>query len=67
MTKLLDRGKEKGEFRNDFDSKEMATIFFCSIEGAIMLSRVSGSAEAMAVVTKSIKKTVEAICIKKIK
>jgi AcrR family transcriptional regulator len=59
ITKLLDRGKQTGEFRDDFDSKEMATMFFCAIEGAIMLSRVSGSAEAMNTVTKHIRSIIE--------
>ncbi|HZY78990.1 MAG TPA: TetR/AcrR family transcriptional regulator [Cyclobacteriaceae bacterium] len=61
LAKLLERGKEAGEFRKNFDSKEMATVFFCSIEGAIMLSRVSGSNEAMKSVTKSIRSQIELI------
>lgn len=65
MTKLLDRGKEAGEFRKDLDSREMAMMFFCSIEGAIMYSRVSGSAEAMAIVTKSIRSIMESFSIRK--
>jgi TetR/AcrR family transcriptional regulator, transcriptional repressor for nem operon len=62
MTKLLDRGKQSGEFKKDFNSREMAMMFFCSIEGAIMFSRVAGSAEAMAIVTKSIRSIIESIC-----
>lgn len=65
MTKLLDRGKAAGEFRKDVDSKEMAMMFFCSIEGAIMYSRVAGTAEPMKVVTRSIRNSIEDICTKK--
>lgn len=64
MTKLLDRGKLSGEFRNDFESREMAMFFFCAIEGAIMFSRVSASAEAMETVTKSIRSIIENISLK---
>lgn len=65
MTKLLERGKQEGEFRKDVNSKELAMMFFCSIEGAIMYSRVAGSAEPMKIVTTSIRNTVESICVKK--
>ncbi|HMJ68746.1 MAG TPA: TetR/AcrR family transcriptional regulator [Cyclobacteriaceae bacterium] len=65
MTKLLERGKESGEFKKDFSSRDMAMMFFCSIEGAIMFSRVSGSAEAMIIVTKNIRSIIESICTRK--
>ena len=65
ITKLLDRGKHAGEFRKDFNSREMAMLFFCSIEGAIMFSRVSASSEAMAIVTGNLRSMVNNICIGK--
>jgi TetR/AcrR family transcriptional repressor of nem operon len=65
MTKLLDRGKESGEFRNDFNSRELAMFFFCSIEGAIMFSRVSASKDAMAVVTKNLRSMINNISLTK--
>jgi AcrR family transcriptional regulator len=64
MTKLLDRGKATGEFRKDLNSREMAMLFFCAIEGAIMFSRVSASKEAMEIVVKSLKSAIDSICIK---
>ena len=64
MTKLLNKGKESGEFKKDFNSREMAMLFFCAIEGAIMFSRVSASREPMAIVTKSLKSTIDNISIK---
>lgn len=63
MTKILDKGKAMGEFRKDLNSRETAMLFFCAIEGAIMYSRVSASKEAMMIVTKSLKSTVDNICI----
>ncbi|MEI9920518.1 MAG: TetR/AcrR family transcriptional regulator [Bacteroidota bacterium] len=55
MMKLLERGKENGEFKRDFDSREVAMLFFCAIEGAIMFSRVSSSKEAMSIVIKQLR------------
>ncbi|MEJ0031934.1 MAG: TetR family transcriptional regulator C-terminal domain-containing protein [Bacteroidota bacterium] len=55
MMKLLDLGKQNGEFKRNFDSREVAMLFFCSIEGAIMFSRVSSSKEAMSIVTKQLR------------
>lgn len=66
ITKLLDRGKHAGEFRKDFNSRDMAMLFFCSIEGAIMYSRVSGSAEAMTIVTKNLKVILDGLGSRKI-
>lgn len=61
MTKLLDKGKESGEFRKDFNSREMAMFFFCAIEGAIMFSRVSASTKPMSIVTKQLHSMLEEI------
>ena len=63
MTKLLDRGKHSGEFKEDFNSREIAMLFFCSIEGAIMFSRVSGSREPMSIVIKQLQSIVSEISI----
>lgn len=65
MTKILDRGKQSGEFKRDFNSREMAMLFFCAIEGAIMFSRVSASKEPMAIVTKNLKSIIDNICTKR--
>lgn len=55
MTELLDgtvgriveRGVERGELRDDVDAKETATVIVAALEGAIMLSRLYGSAGPM--------------------
>jgi AcrR family transcriptional regulator len=65
MTKLLDKGKESGEFKKNFDSSEMAMLFFCAIEGAIMFSRVSASKNAMEAVTKYLRSIVDNISLTK--
>jgi TetR/AcrR family transcriptional repressor of nem operon len=44
---LLSKGKKEGEFKNSINEKEIANLFFCSIEGAIIVSRVSSSDSAM--------------------
>jgi TetR/AcrR family transcriptional repressor of nem operon len=61
MTKLLDKGKESGEFKDNFKSRDMAMLFFCAIEGAIMYSRVSASDEAMKIVIKNLRSMVDNI------
>lgn len=63
MTKLLDGGKASGEFRKDVRSRELAMLFFCSIEGAIMFSRVSASKEAMELVTGMLRGMIDKICV----
>lgn len=50
ITALLVRGKKEGEFKSSINEKEIAHVFFCSIEGAIIVSRVSSSDAAMKMV-----------------
>lgn len=61
---LLNRGKKHGEFRKNFNSRRMAMRFFCSIEGAIMLSRVSSSEEAMKAVVTGVRETLDGLAVK---
>jgi AcrR family transcriptional regulator len=49
---LLEEGKSNGEFIRKFDSRATAFVCFSAIEGAIMISRVSSSDEAMKAVVK---------------
>ena len=44
---LLTRGKKEGDFKSSINEKEIANVLFCSIEGAIIVSRVSSSDAAM--------------------
>ncbi len=60
---LLDKGIKAGEFRQDIDSGDLALLFFCSIEGAIVVSRVSSSDIAMKLVLDHCKKIIEQISL----
>jgi len=44
---LLARGKKEGNFKSSINEKEISNLLFCSIEGAIIVSRVSSSDVAM--------------------
>ena len=44
---LLEEGIHAGEFKKGINSMQYAYLFFCAIEGAIMVSRVSPNDEAM--------------------
>lgn len=47
IQRLLDRGIAAGEFRQVADTRALAFVIFCSVEGAIMFSRIERSAEPM--------------------
>jgi TetR/AcrR family transcriptional regulator, transcriptional repressor for nem operon len=61
IASLLEEGKRNGEFSKDVKSMELATIFFTTIEGAIMVSRVSASDAAMKTVVKHCRSIIESI------
>lgn len=63
IAKLIDMGKKKKEFRQDVKSMELAFVLFTSIEGAIMVSRISGSDASMKAVVKHCKKILDQISI----
>jgi TetR/AcrR family transcriptional regulator, transcriptional repressor for nem operon len=44
---LLANGKKEGEFKSSINEREIAHLFFCSVEGAIIVSRVTSSDAAM--------------------
>lgn len=47
IQRLLDQGVEAGEFMNIPDTRALAFVIFCSVEGAIMFSRIQRSIEPM--------------------
>lgn len=47
IQRLLDQGIATGEFRNIPDTRALAFVMFCSVEGAIMFSRIERSTEPM--------------------
>lgn len=58
---LLIQGRRAGEFKPDVDTKELALVFFCSIEGAIVISRILSSNVPMKSVIKHCKNILEQI------
>jgi AcrR family transcriptional regulator len=50
IASLLEKGIEAGEFKRDTRSRDWAYVLFCSIEGALMVSRVDRSDDAMKVI-----------------
>jgi AcrR family transcriptional regulator len=58
---LLEKGVQEGEFKSNIKAKELAYTFFCSIEGAIMFSRVERSREPMDIIIKHCKKILDQI------
>lgn len=60
---LLNKGIKAGEFRKDINARELAYTFFCTIEGAIMFSRVERSDEPMKIIVKHCKKLLNEISI----
>lgn len=63
ISELLEQGIKRGEFRRDIKPGDLALLFFCSIEGAIVVSRVSSSDVAMKLVVSHCKSIVEQISI----
>ena len=58
---LIHRGIEKNEFRSDIDPSEIAYTFFCSVEGALMFSRVERSREPMDIIVRHCQKILDQI------
>jgi TetR/AcrR family transcriptional regulator, transcriptional repressor for nem operon len=61
ISSILEEGKKNGEFRADVKSRELAYLFFSSVEGAIMVSRVSSSDMSMKAVIKHCKNILDLI------
>jgi len=60
---LINKGIKAGEFRKDVNARELAYTIFCSVEGAIMFSRVERSDEPMKIIVKHCKKLLNEISI----
>jgi len=61
MATLIRKGIRSGEFKQNTDSRELAYVFFCALEGAIMFSRVEGSSEPMNIVVNHCKNKLDQI------
>lgn len=62
---LLKKGIRAKEFRPDIKPRHLAYTFFCSVEGALMFSRVEKSKEPMEIIVKHCKGILEEISLKK--
>ena len=58
---LIASGIRSGEFKKEADARQLAYLFFCSIEGAIMFSRVERSAEPMKIIVNYCKNKLDQI------
>lgn len=58
---LLDKGVMAGEFKSEIDSKSLAYLFFCSVEGALMFSRAERSSKSMDAVVNHCKEILNQI------
>lgn len=57
----LEGGVKAGEFMPTIRPRELAYVFFCSIEGALMFARVERSDEPMDIIVKHCKKILDQI------
>jgi len=58
---LIQEGIKNNEFRPDVEPAEIAYTFFCSVEGALMFSRVERSREPMDIIVQHCKKLLDQI------
>jgi TetR/AcrR family transcriptional regulator, transcriptional repressor for nem operon len=63
IARLLLQGVRSREFRQDVRTKELAYLFFSSLEGALMISRVSSSDAAMKAVVKNCRSILDQISL----
>jgi AcrR family transcriptional regulator len=61
ITSLLKKGVKAGEFRKGIKPRQLAYTFFCSVEGALMFSRVERSREPMDIIVKHCKSILDKI------
>lgn len=61
IASLIENGIAAGEFKKNTNAHQMAYVFFCSIEGAVMFARAERSEEPMQIVIKHCKNLVKQI------
>lgn len=65
IAQLIEKGVRTGEFKKDTKSRELAYVFFCSVEGAIMFARVERSDEPIKIIVRHCKNLLDQISNKK--
>jgi AcrR family transcriptional regulator len=63
ITDLIKKGIEAEEFRPDVDARALAYIIFCSVEGALIFSRVERSREPMDLIVRHCNEILDNITI----
>lgn len=58
---LIQKGIDAKEFRSDIEPEAIAYTIFCSVEGALMFSRVERSREPMDIIIRHCKKIIDQI------
>jgi len=61
LTTLFEKGRKAGEFNPEIHPAELARFFFCAVEGAIVISRVSSSPAPMNTVVAQCRKILQQI------
>ncbi len=61
--RMVSKGIERGEFREDVDPNEVAVLFFTMIEGGIVMVRSSEDRSHMDIVCNQLHKYVESLCV----
>lgn len=55
---IISQGIAEGEFKQDWDYKEFATIMFAMLEGGVLIARVSGRDDKSAIISKNLKQII---------
>jgi TetR/AcrR family transcriptional repressor of nem operon len=61
IAELVEKGIEQGEFQSSINAREIAYLFFCSVEGALMFARAEGSREPMDIIVRHCKNKLDQI------
>lgn len=57
---IIVQGVREGVFKADWNYKEFATLMFAMIEGGILISRTTRKIDKMVIITRNLKKMIEA-------
>jgi AcrR family transcriptional regulator len=63
IAELLTNGIKAGEFKKQTNARQLAYVFFCSIEGGVMFSRAERSDEPMKMIVLHCKKILDQISL----
>lgn len=64
ISSTIDQGIADGEFKEDWNSKDFATIAYAMFEGGVLISRASGKLDQMALIISMLKDRIEQNCLK---